>query len=161
MGQHFGDPKQMNHVFFMFFVMMVLHLFVMPFVMIASPWDFRLSLTQFYAAVFMSAAMVACMGLTFAMDVGTWIVVAVLLTISVIGLRFQIGVSDAEYLHDMIPHHSMAVLTSRARLEKATDPGVRILAKDILAAQEKEIAVMKGLETQVRSAAAMQPQRAA
>ena len=43
----------------------------------------------------------------------------------------------------MIPHHSIAILTSgRAQI---SDPRVRKLADGIIEAQEREIAEMKGL----------------
>ncbi len=43
----------------------------------------------------------------------------------------------------MIPHHSIAILTSeRARI---TDPRVRKLADEIIAAQRREIAEMRFL----------------
>jgi hypothetical protein len=43
----------------MFFGMAAISFFVMPFVMIANPFDWRPSLNQAYAAVFMGATMVA------------------------------------------------------------------------------------------------------
>lgn len=56
-------------------------------------------------------------------------------------VRSQATVNDEEYMSAMIPHHSIAVLTSsRAEI---TDPRVRKLADSIIAAQVKEIAEMK------------------
>lgn len=50
-------------------------------------------------------------------------------------------VGDVLYMRAMIPHHSIAILTSkRADID---DPEVRKLADDIIKAQEKEIAEMK------------------
>jgi len=47
------------------------------------------------------------------------------------------------YMRAMIPHHSIAILTSsRARIE---DPRVRQLADGIIETQKKEIAEMKAL----------------
>lgn len=47
------------------------------------------------------------------------------------------------YMKAMIPHHSIAILTSeRARI---TDPRVRKLADQIIESQRKEIADMKAL----------------
>lgn len=58
-------------------------------------------------------------------------------------VRSQATVNDVEYMKAMIPHHSIAILTSkRARI---TDPRVRKLADEIVEAQEKEIAEMKFL----------------
>lgn len=58
-------------------------------------------------------------------------------------VRSQATVDDVEYMRAMIPHHSIAILTSeRAQI---TDPRVRKLADEIIEAQEREIAEMKYL----------------
>ncbi len=58
-------------------------------------------------------------------------------------VRSQSTVDDEEYMSAMIPHHSIAIMTSaRANI---TDPRVRELADSIIAAQVKEIAAMKML----------------
>ncbi|MBB6681286.1 DUF305 domain-containing protein [Aequorivita sp. 609] len=52
-------------------------------------------------------------------------------------------VGDVLWLRAMIPHHSIAILTSeRADIK---DPEVKKLANDIIKAQEKEIAEMKAM----------------
>lgn len=62
---------------------------------------------------------------------------------AIILVRTQTPVGDVLYMKAMIPHHSIALLTSRnAEIE---DPEVRALADQIILAQEKEIAVMKTL----------------
>ena len=58
-------------------------------------------------------------------------------------VRSQATVDDVSYMKAMIPHHSIAILTSsRARIE---DPRVRRLADQIIESQQREIAEMKGL----------------
>ncbi|GAA6189933.1 DUF6692 family protein [Litorivita sp. NS0012-18] len=58
-------------------------------------------------------------------------------------VRSQVTVQDRSYMRAMIPHHSIAIMTSsRAEI---TDPRVRILADDIIYAQDKEIAEMRYL----------------
>ena len=58
-------------------------------------------------------------------------------------VRSQETVSDVSYMKAMIPHHSIAVLTSsRAQIR---DPRVRRLADDIIEAQMQEIAEMRAL----------------
>ncbi|HEX2526428.1 MAG TPA: DUF305 domain-containing protein [Geminicoccus sp.] len=58
-------------------------------------------------------------------------------------VRSQATVDDVEYMRAMIPHHSIAILTStRAQI---SDPRVRKLADEIVEAQEREIAEMKYL----------------
>jgi hypothetical protein len=56
-------------------------------------------------------------------------------------VRSQQTVSDVSYMRAMIPHHSIAVMTSeRAHIR---DPQVRLLADRIIDAQVREIAEMK------------------
>ncbi len=58
-------------------------------------------------------------------------------------VRSPTTVDDVSYMKAMIPHHSIAILTSeRARI---TDPRVRELADEIIEAQRREIAEMKVL----------------
>lgn len=125
--------------------MVVIHLFIMPFTMLAVPTDFRISRTQLYAGIFMGACMMAAEAIMHPMDFIGWGITLVLLTGSLILLRWQIGVSDDEYLKDMIPHHSMAVLTSEARVSRAKNPQVLALAQGILRTQKEEIVAMKKL----------------
>ena len=58
-------------------------------------------------------------------------------------VRSQATVGDTSYMKAMIPHHSIAIMTSeRAQI---SDPRVRKLADGIIAAQRREIAEMKFL----------------
>ena len=58
-------------------------------------------------------------------------------------VRSQATVDDVSYMKAMIPHHSIAILTSeRAHIR---DPRVRKLADGIIDAQRREIAEMKQL----------------
>lgn len=58
-------------------------------------------------------------------------------------VRSQATVGDVAWMKAMIPHHSIAVLTSeRARLR---DPRVRRLVDDIIRTQQREIAQMEAL----------------
>ncbi len=58
-------------------------------------------------------------------------------------VRSQATIDDVDYMKAMIPHHSIAIMTStRARI---TDPRVRDLADEIIEAQRREIAEMKSL----------------
>lgn len=64
-------------------------------------------------------------------------------------MRNQTTIDDVDYMQGMIPHHSIAILTSgRAKIE---DPRVRKLADDIIKAQEKEIKEMKELIEDLKS----------
>jgi uncharacterized protein (DUF305 family) len=58
-------------------------------------------------------------------------------------VRSQATVEDVSWMKAMIPHHSIAILTSeRAHI---TDPRVRKLADGIIETQRREIAEMKTL----------------
>ncbi len=58
-------------------------------------------------------------------------------------VRSQETVQDVAWMKAMIPHHSIAILTSeRAEI---SDPRVRKLADEIIDAQRREIAEMKAL----------------
>lgn len=67
---------------------------------------------------------------------------SLLLFVSALGLvRAQIPVGDVLWMKAMIPHHSIAILTSeRADIK---DPEAQKLAKEIIEAQKREIAEMK------------------
>ena len=54
----------------------------------------------------------------------------------------QIGITDNQYLKEMIEHHSMALLTSKEILKKTKNPQVKDLATKIIKTQEKEIQLM-------------------
>ena len=70
--------------------------------------------------------------------------IAIVLFVAGLGLvRSQATVNDLAYMRAMVPHHSIAVLTSsRAHI---ADPRVRKLADGIIEAQVREIAEMKML----------------
>ncbi|MCA1789835.1 MAG: DUF305 domain-containing protein, partial [Thioalkalivibrio sp.] len=79
------------------------------------------------------------------MGLGLWLV------------RSQATVGDVAWMKAMIPHHSIAILTSeRANIE---DSRVRRLADEIIAAQRREIAEMEFLIRNIDDPSAEPPQR--
>lgn len=107
------------------------------------------SWTRLYMTL-MSAATMAVIMLLFMRHMYTdrarnrWIVLgsAALFLTSLWLVRTQTFVGDAAWMRAMIPHHSIAILTSeRAQLK---DPRVRALADGIIETQKREIAEMKG-----------------
>lgn len=60
-----------------------------------------------------------------------------------VGVHRQVGIGDVQYMKGMIPHHSIAIMTSENAHIK--DPRVRKLADGIIKTQVKEIAEMKAL----------------
>ena len=58
-------------------------------------------------------------------------------------VRSQATVDDVEYMKAMIPHHSIAIMTSER--SQVSDARVRKLADEIIEAQRREISEMKYL----------------
>lgn len=106
--------------------------------------------TRSYMALLMGAVMAVIMlgfmlsmysdkRINLAIFIGSIVVFALSLWL----VRSQITVSGPSYMRAMIPHHSIAVMTSeRAQIK---DARVRKLADEIIAAQRKEIAQMRYL----------------
>ncbi len=71
-----------------------------------------------------------------------------LLAVSVWLVRSQVTVDDVDYMEGMIPHHSIAILTSEN--SKIEDVRVRELADEIIKAQRREIKEMEWLINDIR-----------
>ncbi|MEX2454486.1 MAG: DUF305 domain-containing protein, partial [Rhodospirillaceae bacterium] len=68
---------------------------------------------------------------------------ALVFAVALFLVRSQTTVDDVSYMRAMIPHHSIAILTSeRAGI---VDPRVRKLADEIIEAQRREIDEMRAL----------------
>jgi peptidoglycan/LPS O-acetylase OafA/YrhL len=106
--------------------------------------------TRFYMALIMGGVMAIIM-LAFMqkmytnkkVNLGIYMGSALLIAVSLFLVRSQATVDDTSWMKAMIPHHSIAILTSeRANIE---DPRVQKLADEIIKAQRKEIGEMKAL----------------
>ncbi|WP_226915741.1 DUF305 domain-containing protein [Hymenobacter siberiensis] len=108
------------------------------------------SLTRFYMTVLMVTVMAVVMLLMMPMmypnKTMNGIIMGASLTLFVgalIMVRSQTFVNDTRWMKAMIPHHSIAILTSeRANIQ---DPEVRKLADDIITAQKREISEMQAM----------------
>ncbi|TGY90002.1 DUF305 domain-containing protein [Marinicauda algicola] len=112
--------------------------------------------TRTYMAILMGASMaVIMMGYMFSMypngKINAAIIAAgvVVFALSLWLVRSQVTVGGPSYMRAMIPHHSIAVLTSeRANIE---DARAAKLAREIIDAQNKEIAEMRYLIADIAS----------
>lgn len=106
--------------------------------------------TRLYMALVMGAAMAVIMlGFMLGMysnnrlNVGIFVGSIVLFAVALWLARSQSTVDDVSWMKAMIPHHSIAILTSeRANI---SDPRVQKLADQIVESQRREIAEMKAL----------------
>ncbi|MBS1301395.1 DUF305 domain-containing protein [Loktanella sp. SALINAS62] len=112
--------------------------------------------TRFYMALLMGATMAIIM-LAYMLkmypsrtvNVAIFAGAAVTFALTLWLVRSQVTVADTSYMRAMIPHHSIAVMTSsRANI---SDPRVRKLADEIIYAQDKEIAEMRYLIAELES----------
>jgi uncharacterized protein (DUF305 family) len=112
--------------------------------------DVFFSETRVYMALLMGAAMAITM-LAFMLNmhqnrrvnIGIFAGSAVVFVLALWLVRSQTTIEDVSWMKAMIPHHSIAILTSeRANL---SDPRVRELAGQIIESQRREIEEMKAL----------------
>ena len=71
-----------------------------------------------------------------------------LIALSIVLVRSQVTVNDIDYMEGMIPHHSIAILTSSK--SKIEDVRVRELADKIIKAQRREIKEMEWLIKEIK-----------
>ena len=108
------------------------------------------SQTRFWMALYMGATMAIIM-LAFMLgmysdkrkNVALFGGAAAVILVALFLARSQTTVQDTAWMKAMIPHHSIAILTSeRAEI---SDPRVQKLANEIIEAQRREIAEMEAL----------------
>lgn len=114
------------------------------------------SQTRAWMAVLMGAAMAVVM-LAFmlhmyqrrGLNLAIFALSAVVFAASLWLVRSQSTVGDVSWMKAMIPHHSIAILTSERAL--LADPRVRQLANGIIETQRKEIAQMQALIKEIEA----------
>lgn len=133
--------------FLLMILVSTLSMYGMMFLNVFSFAHIHVSLTRILMALMMGAAMAIIMLLFM------WrmypskqknrlilVISAVIFAGSLFMVRTQTGVSDISWMKAMIPHHSIAILTSSQADLK--DPEVKKLAEEIIATQKKEIKKM-------------------
>jgi uncharacterized protein (DUF305 family) len=141
--------------FFAMIATSTLAMFVMMYLNSYSIEHIHYSETRTFMAIYMGAAMAVIM-LAFMLGMYTnrvansaiFVGAIVVFGGSLWLLRTQNTVQDVSWMEAMIPHHSIAILTSeRAEI---SDPRVAKLAEEIIEAQRLEIAEMKALITDLQ-----------
>jgi hypothetical protein len=137
-----------------FLAMIGTSMLVMYFLMYLNSYQiidhFWFSETRLFMDMIMGAAMIVIMlGFMLGMyknrkaNIALFAGAALLFLLGLWLVRSQATVTGVDYMEGMIPHHSIAILTSeRAGIE---DPRVRELADEIIAAQRREIKEMEWL----------------
>ncbi|MFD1095584.1 DUF305 domain-containing protein [Salegentibacter chungangensis] len=134
-----------------FFLMLLLSFIAMYITMYLNTYEFDhvyFSLTRFYMTCLgISAMAVIMLSLMLGMyrnkkkNLAIYLGSLLLFTSAVYLVRAQKPIGDVLYMKAMIPHHSIAIMTSKRADIK--DPEAQKLAKEIIEAQKREIAQMK------------------
>lgn len=134
-----------------FAAMIATSTFVMFFLMYQLVYVFdhaTLSLNRVIASLVMGCVMaVVMLAFMWPMYKGVGVKISVLVVAALLGAvlllsnRSQVVIEDVRFMESMIPHHSIAI--NNARKADISDPRVRELADEIIAAQVREIAVMQ------------------
>lgn len=153
--QHSKDTAQQHGMNpYLKFALMILTSTLIMYVMMyfnTYEWDHvYFSETRAYMALYMGAGMavvmLAFMGNMYRnkrLNLAIYAISILAFAIGLWGVRSQDTVDQVDWMQAMIPHHSIAILTSsRADI---TDPRVRDLADGIIETQKKEIAQMQQL----------------
>ena len=128
----------------------VLVMYGLTYLNVFDPDHIWFSQTRVWMALIMGSAMAAIMlGFMWSMyknrgaNIGILVGAALVFVLSLWLMRSQALVDDVTYMEAMIPHHSIAILTSENA--HIRDPRVRELADGIIEAQVREIGEMEDL----------------
>ena len=149
--QH-SEQEKMNP-YINFSLMILISTIVMYIMMYFNTYQWEhvyFSETRAYMALYMGAGMavimLAFMGNMYKktkLNLMIYGLSVLMFAVGIWGVRSQATVDQVDWMQAMIPHHSIAILTSsRADIE---DPRVQKLADDIIEAQKREIAEMQAL----------------
>ena len=153
-SQHQEDNLQEKRAAYLKFAAMILTsmvaMYILMYLNTYEASHVHWSETRFYMTLIMGAAMAVIM-LSFMqgmykdkrVNLGIYLGSVMVFAIALFLVRSQTTVQDVSYMRGMIPHHSIAILTSeRAEL---SDVRVRELANQIILAQRQEIKQMAWL----------------
>lgn len=145
--------------YFRFFAMIATSMIAMFFLMYTNSYQiidhFWFSETRLFMTMIMGGSMIIIMLLYMLhmyknrkANISILAFGVVLIAGSIWLVRSQVTVTDTDYMEGMIPHHSIAILTSERSQIK--DIRVRKLADEIIKAQRKEIMEMQWLINDIK-----------
>lgn len=148
-GNHHHSNHQMSYKkFILMIILSFVAMYVLMYAMVDRFENALPNINQIYMAGLMTAAMVVIemllMGKMYrSRKTNVTIVIVGLVALAAFwfGIRKQTAVSDKQFLKSMVPHHAAAVLMVKEA--ELSDPEIQKLAREIIEAQEKEIAFMK------------------
>lgn len=153
-----NNQKHSNN-YIKFFAMIATSMVAMFFLMYTHSYQiidhFWFSETRLFMTLIMAGAMIIIMllyMLNMYQNRGANIAIIGLGIVFIVGgiglVRSQVTVTGVDYMEGMIPHHSIAILTSESAQIK--DVRVRKLANEIIKAQRREIMEMQWLINDIR-----------
>jgi hypothetical protein len=136
----------MDHNLIMVIYMIIGGLLSSMYIWVDKVDDIRITLNDIYMISLMTGWMLLFMNI----GNNLWIslISIIIILISLLGIRKQLGINKKMFFRGMIPHHSMAIHMSNELLKKNNmlTEDERRLINSIIITQEKEIELMKSLE---------------
>jgi len=146
--QHSGMNKKHYQKLIIMAVLSFIAMYVLMYSMVDVVSNAIPNVNQFYMAGLMTMPMViielAVMGGMYMKKKLNVIIFAVSFILFIgffLCIRYQVGVSEKQFLKGMIPHHAAAILMAE-KVDKS-DPVIKKLTDDIITSQSAEIELMK------------------
>ena len=136
----------------MFVIMVIVGMLFNPMNILAYRFsDLYISQTLFYGGLLMASNMMWAHEIVHYLSMGhfnsliffTGVILSFI--VSFVLLRNQFIVDDKQWLKRMISHHSTALTTSNKIYERTSNPKIKVLSKEIINTQEREIEIMKSM----------------
>ena len=128
----------------------IIQYFIMPPIMVNRLTDLTFTLSNAYLSLFMGFLMGVVEVIMYDMrynvtSVKYYVSLFAASGVCVYLYRCQIGITDKQYLEEMIEHHSMALLTSDRIVKKTDNYDVAAFSKTIIQQQSDEIIKMRDI----------------
>ena len=140
----------MKNVVMMVICSFIIQYFIMPPIMVNRLTDLTFTLSNAYLSLFMGFLMGVVEVIMYDMrynvtSVKYYVSLFAASAVCVYLYRYQIGITDKQYLEEMIEHHSMALLTSDRIVKKTDNYDVAAFSKTIIQQQSDEIIKMRDI----------------